>query len=103
LRRGPENPRILRQICLGKRRHHAARATREPGKYQLVWDGLDDTRKPTPPGTYRIVVETNQEHGVYAKQAGTIACANNSASLTLSATANFELVNVQYGPKARPA
>jgi hypothetical protein len=54
---------------------------------------LDEQHKPTPPGTYRIVVETNQEHGVYAKQAGTIACGNDPASLTLSATANFETVS----------
>jgi thiamine biosynthesis lipoprotein len=83
--------------------YSTARATREPGKYQLVWDGLDDAHKPAPPGTYRIVVETNQEHGVYAKQAGTIVCGNSPASLTLAATANFETVNVQYGARPKPA
>jgi thiamine biosynthesis lipoprotein len=83
--------------------YSTARATREPGKYQLVWDGLDDAHKPAPPGTYRVVVETNQEHGVYAKQAGTIVCGNSPASLTLAATANFETVNVQYGVKPKPA
>jgi FAD:protein FMN transferase len=80
-----------------------ARATREPGKYQLAWDGVDEERRPTPPGSYRIVVETNQEHGVYAKQAGTIVCGNTPASLTLSATANFETVSVQYGAKPKQA
>jgi thiamine biosynthesis lipoprotein len=83
--------------------YSTARATREPGKYQLVWDGLDDGRKPAPPGTYRIVIETNQEHGVYAKQAGTIVCGNGPASLALPATANFETVSVQYGAKPKPA
>src|SRR5262249_3678098 len=48
------------------------RATRPAGKYELVWDGFDDAHNPVPLGTYRIVVETNQEHGTYAKQAGTI-------------------------------
>jgi hypothetical protein len=81
----------------------AARATREPGKYQLVWDGLDEEHRPTPPGPYRIVVETNQEHGVYAKQAGTITCADSPASLTLSATANFDAVTIQYGPRPKQA
>jgi thiamine biosynthesis lipoprotein len=83
--------------------YSTARATREPGKYQLVWDGLGEQRRPTPPGTYRIVVETNQEHGVYAKQAGTIVCGNDPASLTLPATANFETVSVQYGSKSKQA
>jgi thiamine biosynthesis lipoprotein len=80
-----------------------ARATRPAGKYLLLWDGLDEERKPTVPGTYRIVVETNQEHGVYAKQTGTIVCGDKPASLTLSATANFEAVNVQYGIRPTPA
>jgi thiamine biosynthesis lipoprotein len=83
--------------------YSTARATREPGKYQLVWDGSDEQRRPTPPGTYRIVVETNQEHGVYAKQAGTIMCGNDPGSLTLPATANFETVGVQYGSRPRQA
>jgi thiamine biosynthesis lipoprotein len=83
--------------------YSTARATREAGKYQLAWDGLDEAHKPVPAGTYRIVVETNQEHGVYAKQAGTIVCGNDPASLTLPASANFEAVSVQYGSKPRPA
>jgi thiamine biosynthesis lipoprotein ApbE len=76
-----------------------ARATRRPGSYSLVWDGLDDQGKPVPPGTYKIVVETNQEHGDYAKQNGTIDCSDMPASLTLPATSNFEPVIVQYGPR----
>lgn len=83
--------------------YSTARATREPGNYRLTWDGLDNDRKPVAPGTYRIVVETNQEHGTYAKQAGTIACDAAPATLTLPATANFESVAVQYGPKTSPA
>jgi FAD:protein FMN transferase len=74
------------------------RATRSAGKYDLVWDGLDDTRKPVPKGSYRITVETNQEHGTYAKQTGTIEVGDNPASVTLPATTNFDAVVVQYGP-----
>jgi thiamine biosynthesis lipoprotein len=76
-----------------------SRATRPPGRYDLVWDGLDDQHKPVPLGTYRIVVETNQEHGTYAKQGGTISLGESPASITLSATTNFDAVLVQYGPK----
>jgi thiamine biosynthesis lipoprotein len=83
--------------------YSTARATRDPGHYQFVWDGLDNDRKPVSPGTYRIVVETNQEHGVYAKQAGTIACVSSPAALTLPATANFDAVTIQYGPKPKQA
>jgi thiamine biosynthesis lipoprotein len=81
--------------------YSTARATRDPGRYQLMWDGLDNDRKPAPPGTYRLVVETNREHGVYAKQAGMIACDSKPAILTLPATANFDAVTIQYGPKPK--
>jgi thiamine biosynthesis lipoprotein len=75
------------------------RATRPTGKYELVWDGLDDERKPLPLGSYRITVETNQEHGAYAKQTGTIDIGESATSITLAGTTNFEAVLVQYGPK----
>ena len=74
------------------------RATRSPGKYELVWDGLDNERKPAPLGTYRITVETNQENGTYAKQSGTITLGSSATSITLPATSNFDAVLVQYGP-----
>jgi len=76
-----------------------SRATRPPGKYELVWDGLDEQHKPVPLGTYRIVVETNQEHGTYAKQSGTINLGESPTSITLPPTTNFDAVLVEFGPK----
>jgi thiamine biosynthesis lipoprotein ApbE len=75
------------------------RATRGPGKYDLVWDGLDNDRKGVARGSYRIIVETNQEHGTYAKQSGTIDIGDDPTSITLPATSNFEAVVVRYGPR----
>lgn len=80
-----------------------ATATRNAGDYHLVWDGLDDKKAPVPPGTYRIVVETNQEHGAYGKQAGTIECGDKPAELMLPKTSNFDAVTIQYGPKPKQA
>jgi hypothetical protein len=74
------------------------RATRSAGKYDLVWDGLDNDHKPVPLGPYRITVETNQEHGTYAKQVGTIEVGDSPASITLPATTNFDAVVARYGP-----
>jgi FAD:protein FMN transferase len=74
------------------------RATRSAGAYDLVWDGLDNDRKPVPLGSYRITVETNQEDGTYAKQVGTIEIGDSPASTTLPATTNFDAVVVRYGP-----
>jgi len=75
-----------------------ARATRPMGSYQLVWDGLDDQRKPVPAGSYLIVVEAIQEHGDYNKQSGTIVCEAAPAEVTLAGTPNFEPVKIKYGP-----
>jgi FAD:protein FMN transferase len=83
-----------------KQLYSISRATRPAGRYELVWDGLDNEQKPVPLGTYRITVETNQEHGSYAKQSGTITLGESPASITLSATTNFGAVQIQYGPKA---
>jgi thiamine biosynthesis lipoprotein len=75
------------------------RATRPAGKYELVWEGADNQNKPVPPGTYRVTVETNQEHGTYAKESGTIEIGKSPTSITLPATVNFDPVVVTYGPK----
>jgi thiamine biosynthesis lipoprotein len=84
----------------GKNQYRAVtRATRPAGRYEVVWDGLDNDKKPVARGTYRIVVETNQEHGTYAKQAGMIMIGDAPTMITLPATSNFDAVNVQYGPK----
>jgi len=39
--------------------------TRQPGKYTVVWDGLDDGKQPVPQGEYTIYVEAAREHGTY--------------------------------------
>ena len=75
------------------------RATRPSGKYELAWDGLDNDHKPMPPGAYHITVETNQEHGSYAKQTGTINVGDSPAIVTLPSTTNFDAVLVRYGPQ----
>jgi hypothetical protein len=75
------------------------RATRPAGKYELEWDGLDSERRPVPLGEYRITVETNQENGSYAKQAGTIGLGDAPATITMPATTNFDDVIVRYGPR----
>lgn len=80
------------------------RATRAPGSYRVVWNGMDDQGKPVPRGTYRIVVETNRYHGDYARAATTIACENEPASVTLpDRTVNYEAIKITYGPKPAQA
>lgn len=73
------------------------RATRPAGRYQLVWDGLDDAGKPVGAGTYTIVVEVNREKGTYSKRSGTIVCGEEKAKGKVEGSAEFEEVVVEYG------
>lgn len=43
----------------------ASGATRNPGKYKLVWDGKDDAGKPVANGKYTVLIEAAREHGTY--------------------------------------
>jgi FAD:protein FMN transferase len=79
------------------------RATRPPGRYQLQWDGMDDEGKPLPAGSYRISVESNREHGSYAKESGLIQCGGAPASITLKANSEFDAVEIHYSPGGEKA
>lgn len=79
------------------------RATRAPGKYRVVWDGLDEQGKPVPAGNYKIQIEVNREHGNYSKDAAVIACGGKPVSMTLKDAAEFEAATIEYGPKVQTA
>ncbi len=75
-----------------------ARATRAPGKYRVVWDGLDDNGKAVPSGSYKIFVESNREHGNYALENATIECGSKKSSATTRDNSEFEAVSIEFGP-----
>ncbi len=59
------------------------RATRGPGKYELVWDGKDDKGNPLGQGTYTVRVEVHREFGKHLRQTGKIDCKAEDAAVTL--------------------
>jgi hypothetical protein len=77
-----------------------ARATRPPGRYQVAWDGRDDSGNPLPRGTYTVFLEANREHGTYAKQSGRIVCGAEPAKGIIKAATEFEEAQLAYGPKS---
>jgi thiamine biosynthesis lipoprotein ApbE len=78
------------------------RATRPAGKYTVVWDGLDDSKKPVEPGTYKVQVEVHREHGKWVRQTGSLQCGGpDPVSITLAKTAETEDTQVKYGPKGK--
>jgi thiamine biosynthesis lipoprotein len=84
--------------------YRVTRATRAPGNYRVVWNGTDEQNKPVPRGTYRVVVETNRYHGVYAKASATIACESESVVVNVpDKSVNFESIRITYGAKPSQA
>jgi FAD:protein FMN transferase len=77
--------------------------TRDPGRYRLVWNGLDDRGRPVPPGTYQIIVETNREHGNHYKRSTSVLCGPRPSSASLPGTPEFETVAIEYGPRGSAA
>lgn len=75
------------------------RATRNPGKYTLVWDGKDDAKKPLPQGTYTVKVEVHREHGKHLRQSGKIECGAEKAEVKLAKNDESGEVVVTYGAK----
>jgi hypothetical protein len=75
------------------------RATRGPGKYNLVWDGKDDKGNALPQGTYTVRVEVHREHGKHLRQSGKIDCKEDDAAVKLDKNEEAGETAVEYGKK----
>jgi hypothetical protein len=73
-----------------------ARATRGPGKYELVWDGKDEKGNPVPRGTYTVRVEVHREFGAHLRQSGKIECLDKPAALKLEKNAETAETVVEF-------
>ncbi len=65
LRRWYRNDQARRLTADIDRLATIARPTREPGKYEIIWDGKDDQGKPVGRGEYTLHIEAAREHGTY--------------------------------------
>jgi thiamine biosynthesis lipoprotein ApbE len=75
---GKDNGELVRAVT---------RATRGPGKYDLVWDGKDDKGTALPQGVYTVRVEVHREFGQHLRQSGKIECLDKAASAKLEKNA----------------
>lgn len=89
---GKENKDLCKAVC---------KATRAPGKYELVWDGKDDAGKPLPQGTYTVKLEVHREHGKDVTQTAKIECGAKDAKATMDKNAEAEESTVKYAKKAK--
>ncbi len=79
-----------------------SRATRNPGKHAVVWDGNDDNGKPLPQGTYTLHVEVHREHGKLVTQTGKLTCGAEAARLVLEKNAETGDTVIEYAKKKSP-
>jgi hypothetical protein len=75
------------------------RATRGPGKYDLVWDGKDDKGNAVGQGTYTIKIEVHREFGRHLRQTGKIECKSEATSVKLEKNDELAETKVEYQKK----
>lgn len=95
---GGDNPSAIASI---------SRATRAPGEYKLLWDGLDDSGKPVPQGRYVIKIDINREKGppsgreIHTAAALEIECKDTAMKASAADQPELGSVSVSYGPDDR--
>jgi FAD:protein FMN transferase len=72
------------------------RATRGPGKYDLVWDGKDDKGTALGQGTFTVRVEVHREFGEHLRQSGKIECKDKAATEKLPKNAETAETVIEY-------
>jgi len=65
------------------------RATRNTGKYELEWDGLDQHGNAAPPGMYTFWVEAAYQNGPHSARSATVVCGTGRATGAIDATDAF--------------
>ena len=78
-----------------------ARPTREPGKYDVIWDGKDDQGKPVARGEYTLSIEAAREHGTY--QIIRQAIQLNDKSFAKELKGNIEIKAASVECRKRPS
>jgi hypothetical protein len=76
-----------------------SRATRLPGKYDVIWDGTDDHGKAQPAGEYTVSIEAAREHGTYQLIRKTIALAQKPFVEDLKGNVEIKSATVSYHRK----
>jgi len=76
-----------------------SKATRDAGKYTLVWDGLDDKGNAVPQGVYVIRVEVSREFGRHFKDmTAPLACKTKAAQAQMKGNVEVDSVQIKFGP-----
>lgn len=77
------------------------RASRAPGRYELVWDGRDDNGQMLPQGKYTVRVESAREKGRHVNLKGAITCDEKAESAKIEGNSEIGEVTLTYGPREK--
>jgi hypothetical protein len=75
-------------------------ATRPPGKYEVVWDGLDNHGRPAPPGMYGVRIEAAREQGTYQLIRKEVELGATPFKLELPGNVEIKAASLEYRRRA---
>ena len=75
-------------------------ATRNPGKYSVVWDGKDDQGAAVKPGTYTFYLESAREHGAYQLMKHEFTVGGKPFTTSLKDAEELKGVTLEYRRRA---
>lgn len=76
-------------------------ATRGPGKYHTVWNGLDDQKKPVKAGKYTLYIESAREHGTYQLIRKDLTIGSDPFKADLKGNVEIKAASIEY--RTRPS
>jgi hypothetical protein len=79
-----------------------ARATRLPGKYEIIWDGKDDQGRQQSAGEYTVSIEAAREHGTYQIIRKSVNLAKEPFAEELKGNVEIKSAAVSYRRRGSP-
>lgn len=75
-------------------------ATRNPGKYSVVWDGRDDHGEVLLPGNYTFYLEAAREHGTYQLMKHPLVLGGDAFKVELKGNEEIQGASLEYRRRA---
>jgi hypothetical protein len=79
-----------------------SRATRPPGRYQVIWDGKDDHGRLLDAGEYTLYIEAAREHGTYQIMSKQATLADQPFAEELKGNVEIKSAALEYRRKGPP-
>lgn len=78
-----------------------SRATRPPGRYQVVWDGKDDHGRLVDAGEYTLYIEAAREHGTYQNMSKIVTLEDRPFVEELKGNVEIKSASLEYRRKGK--